>query len=101
MKCLGAYITLLFCLSVVGGFNQGLYNQQESLIEKKAQLQAQIRELRAEAAPINGPLAVNAWARAKGMVPATQVLNSQVVAPGPGPQVSKQSESVEVYTLWR
>ena len=100
MKLLGMYVALLFCLAIMGGFNQNLYQRQASLIQQKTQLQAHIRLLRAEAALINGPLAVPAWAKGKGMVSASQALNTRTVAPGPGPNVTKETGSVEVYTLW-
>ena len=101
MKLLSAYITLLLGLAVLGGYNQGLYKQQATLIDQKAKLQAQIRGLRAEAAPINGPLAISNWAKAQGMVSASQALNTRTVAPGPGPSIKHETGSVGVITIWR
>lgn len=101
MKFLSSYIVLLLALAATGGYSQRLYLRQASLIGQKANLQATISELRAEAAPINGPLAISAWAKARGMVAASQALDTRTVAPGPGPTVSTETGAVEVYTLWR
>lgn len=98
---LALYLSALLTLAYLGVQNQRGYIQHESLLQQKRALQAQLEELRRDAASVSGALAVRNWALARGMVPAPEALNIREVEPAPAPEVTLPHGELEVYTLWR
>jgi hypothetical protein len=95
------YAALLLALAGVGALNQARFSQEARLIDRKDELYAQITELRAAAALVQGPLAVSDWAREQGMVPTPDVSNIRHVAPFPAPRSEEPATGLEVRTAWR
>jgi hypothetical protein len=95
------YAVLLLALAALGGLNQARFSHQAELIERKSFLYARIAELRAEAALVQGPLAVGAWARVQGMVPSPEVERARHVAYLPAPEGGDPPVGLEVRTIWR
>jgi hypothetical protein len=95
------YACLVLALAAMGAVNQGRFDRQAWLIDRKAALYADIVELRAQAAVVEGPLAVGAWAREHGMVPSPEVDGVRHVAPYPAPEASVLPTGLEVRTIWR
>jgi hypothetical protein len=95
------YATLLLALAALGVLNQARFERQAWLIDRKAELHAEIGELRSEAALVRGPLAVGAWARAQGMVPAPEVAQVRHAAAVPAPPTDTAESGLEMRTVWR
>jgi hypothetical protein len=95
------YVALLLALSAVGVLNQARFEREAWLIERKAELHADIGDLRSAAALVRGPLAVGAWARGQGMVPAPEVsrIRHAAAVPAPGPETVHTG--LEMRTIWR
>ena len=101
LRTVPPYVVLLLALALLGGLDQGLYRRHARLLDEKAALRAEVAELRARAAAVQGPMAVGDWARARGMVPAPEVANVRQVAPAPAPEPAALPSGVEVRTVWR
>lgn len=95
------YVALLLVLAGFGALNQDRYEHQLSLLDRKARLYDRIVELRAESALVRGPLAVGAWARREGMVPAPEIASVRHVARYEAPAATEQPSGLEVRTVWR
>ncbi|MEX2543276.1 MAG: hypothetical protein WD314_15830 [Trueperaceae bacterium] len=95
------YAVLVLVLALIGGFNQVRYRHQARLIEHKSELHELISDLRTDAAQIQGPLAVGAWARQTGMVPSPEVGRLRHVAYFPAPQAQASPAGLEMRTIWR
>jgi hypothetical protein len=95
------YTALLLALAAVGVLNQARFERQAWLIDRKAELHAEIGELRSAAALVRGPLAVGAWARAQGMVPAPKVTRVRHAAAVPAPRIEPVHSGLEMRTIWR
>jgi hypothetical protein len=97
------YIALLLALAVLGSVSQQRYRAQARLLVAKEQAIVALVTARADAAAVNGPLAVNTWARQAGMVPAPDARQVEAVAPGPGAPnpAAPPSPGLEVVTVWR
>lgn len=100
-RLLALYLACLVALAALGAHNQLNYYRHEALLGQKQSLQAQLGELRQEAAGVTGALAVRHWALGRGMVPAPEALNVREVAPAPAPTTSTTPGTLELYTLWR
>jgi ABC-type amino acid transport substrate-binding protein len=97
------YIVLLLALAVLGSASQQRFRAQARLLVAKEQAIVALVAARADAAAVNGPLAVTTWARQAGMVPAPDARQVEAVAPGfdaPTPPVPP-SPGLEVATVWR
>jgi hypothetical protein len=95
------YAGLVLALAAVGGLNQVRFEHQARLIERKNELHSEIGDLRAAAALVRGPLAVGAWARAQGMVPAPEVIQVRHAAQFPAPRPESAPTGLEMRTIWR
>lgn len=95
------YVALLLGLAALGALNQERHHRQAALIERKAHLHSLIAELRAEAAHVTGPLAVGAWARSNGMIPAPDVPDIRHAAAYPAPEEASYEGGLEVRTVWQ
>lgn len=95
------YVALVLTLATLGAVNQARFQRQAQLIERKGELYGTIGELRSQAAAVQGPLAVGAWAREHGMVPAPEVSQVRHVAPLPAPRPQKSTGGFEMRTIWR
>jgi hypothetical protein len=97
------YIVLLLVLAVLGSASQQRFRAQARWLVAKEQAIVALVTARADAAAVNGPLAVTTWARQAGMVPAPDARQVEAVAPGldaPTPPVPP-SPGLEVVTVWR
>lgn len=97
------YVLVLLLLASVGAAAQTTYRQQARLLVQKEQAIVRLANARAEAARVNGPLAVGRWAREAGMVPAPDANRVEAVAGGlfaPQPPLHP-IPWVEVVTVWR
>jgi hypothetical protein len=97
------YVMLLLALAALGAASQQHYRAQARLLAAKEQAIVALVTARAEAAAVQGPLAVTTWARQAGMVPAPDASRVEAVAPGlaaPSPPVPPPP-ALEVVTVWR
>lgn len=95
-------IALLLVLAALGVQNQRTFSQHVRLIDRKAGLHTLLADLRSQAAGISGPLAVGAWAREQGMIPAPQGRLIREVAPELPPQPRPQlATGLELRTIWQ
>lgn len=97
------YVVLLLLLAGLGAVSQLRYREQARLLLAKEQAIVDLAAARSAAASVNGPLAVNAWARSAGMVPAPDAPRLEAVAGGllpPAPPVHP-TPWLEVVTVWR
>lgn len=94
---------LVLTLGGVGAISQLRFDRQAALLEQKEAALIELAARRAEAAIVNGPLAVTTWARAAGMVPAPDAGDVVAVAPGPAPDepAPGPTAALEVRTVWR
>lgn len=97
------YIGLLLALAGVGAVSQVQFDRQVLLLRAKQEALIDVAVRRAEAAAVNGPLAITTWARSAGMVPAPDALETVAVAVGfPAPEPTPAPPStLEVRTVWR
>lgn len=97
------YIALLLVLAGLGAMSQQRYRHHAGLLEAKEEALVDLAARRAEAAAVNGPLAITTWARTAGMVPAPEAPLTAGVAPGlPAPTAPAPiSPTLEVMTVWR
>lgn len=98
-----SYVIALLLLAAVGAVGQSTYRQQARLLQSKEQALIEIAAARAAAASVNGPLAINAFARATKMVPAPDAKRVEAVAGGLVPPAIPPISipSLEVVTQWR
>jgi hypothetical protein len=98
-----AYVLMLLILASIGAAGQLTYRHQARLLLAKEQALVEIAAARAAAAGINGPLAVAAFARSSGMVPAPDAKRVAAVAGGliPPPSPPIANPYLEVVTQWR
>lgn len=102
IRVLPLYLALLLALAGLGAINQRLLDRELSLIETRESVRREIVALRAEAASVQGPLAVARWAQARGMVPAPEIANVEHVLPLPAPRPeAAEATGLEVRTRWR
>jgi ABC-type amino acid transport substrate-binding protein len=97
------YVVLLLALAVLGSVSQQRYRAQARLLVAKEEAIVALVTARADAAAVNGPLAVTTWARQAGMVPAPDARQVEAVAPGlaaPTPP-APPAPGLEVATVWR
>lgn len=96
------YLALLLGLAALGALNQRLLDRELALIEAREEARREIVALRAEAASVQGPLAVARWAQERGMVPAPEVEVAEHVMPLPAPELpAPEPVGLEVRTVWR
>src|SRR6056297_1944955 len=96
------YLALLLGLAALGAVNQRLLDRELALIEAREAARREIVALRAEAASVQGPLAVARWAQERGMVPAPEVETVEHVMPLPAPRpLAPEPTGLEVRTEWR
>ncbi|MEX2501420.1 MAG: hypothetical protein WD336_03505 [Trueperaceae bacterium] len=101
-RALPVYLVLLLVLAAIGAQNQTLLHEEVALIEERERTRRSVVLLRAEAASVQGPLAVAGWAQEQGMVPAPEADAIEHVLALPGPEPTPPSGSgVEVRTVWR
>lgn len=101
-RTIAAYVAMLLGLAALGAWNQHLLAEELDLMDRRETLRREIVDLRADAATIEGPLAVAAWAQDRGMVPAPEVDRVEHVLPLPAPVASpEQPVGLEVRTVWR
>lgn len=96
-----AYLLLLLALAAIGTFNQAHYRRQALLIDRKAELQVELADLRARAATVAGPLAISEWAGARGMVPVPRGGPVREAAPQDPPVPPELPTGLELRTIWR
>lgn len=94
---------LLVVLAGVGAVAQLRLDRQVELLALKEATLIELAARRADAAVVNGPLAVTSWARAAGMVPAPDAAEVVAVAPGLPPLDAepRPTPALEVRTIWR
>lgn len=95
------YIALVLALAALGAHNQTLYRQQWRLIDLKQQRQALAADLRAQAATVQGPLAVRHWALSRGMVAVPQGREALEVLPVAPPERPPAKGGLEIRTIWQ
>lgn len=95
------FLVLLLAMAAFGVVNQGLYRQQLALMSNKEQLLGDVAVARPQAAVVNGPQAVAAWATANGMVPIPEARAARLIAPSPAPTFDDPLPSLELRTIWR
>ncbi len=97
------YVVLLLTLAAVGAVSQVRFDRQVELLEAKRSALVDVAARRAEAAAVNGPLAITTWARAAGMVPAPDAADVIAVAAGfpPPAPTPLATPALEVRTVWR
>ncbi len=97
------YVAALLLLAGLGATSQLRYRTQAGLLADKEEAIVALAAARAEAASVNGPLAVTNWARRAGMVPAPDAPNVEAAAAGllPPPVPTPPSPWLEVQTVWR
>lgn len=95
------FLGLLIVLALLGVVNQRQYGEQLDLMRRKEQLLADVAVARPQAAVVNGPLAIAAWAAANGMVPIPEAREAQLIAPTPAPIFDDPLPSLELRTSWR
>jgi hypothetical protein len=101
-RALPLYLALLLALAALGAANQRLLDRELALIEAREEARREIVALRAEAAAVQGPLAVARWAQERGMVPAPEVEVVEHVMPLPAPALpAPEPTGLEVRTVWR
>lgn len=101
-RALPAYLAALLALAALGGVNQRLLARELALIDAREATRQSIVALRAEAASVQGPLAVARWAQEAGMVPAPEIDAIEHVLPLPAPTVPPPGDTgLEVTTRWR
>ncbi len=100
-RLLIVYVGLLILLAALGAHNQELQSERVYLMQKKAALEDERVELRAQAAAVTGPLAVRAWALEQGMVAVPQGHEATLVPALDPPILSTPPTGLEVKTLWR
>lgn len=94
---------VLLVLAGVGAASQLRFDRQAALLATKEAALVELAARRADAAAVNGPLAVTSWARARGMVPAPDAAAVVPVAPG-FPPIEPEPlapPALEVRTVWR
>ncbi|CAN5844653.1 hypothetical protein BH23DEI1_BH23DEI1_08710 [soil metagenome] len=98
-----AYVMLTLSLAALGGHSQVRLLHHASLLEQKDAALVTLAARRAEAAAVNGPLAITHWARAAGMVPAPEAPDVIQVAPSPiaPPAPHIAPSHLEIRTIWR
>lgn len=96
-----AYVLLLLALAALGSVNQSRLAERTALLERKEALRLEVVGLRAEAATVDGPLAVSQWAQDRGMVPAPEVDRTRHMLSVPAPEPVRAAEGLEVRTVWR
>ncbi|MDF1523085.1 MAG: hypothetical protein P1P87_09735 [Trueperaceae bacterium] len=94
---------LLVVLAGIGAAAQLRLDRQVELLALKEATLVELAARRADAAVVNGPLAVTSWARATGMVPAPDAAEVVAVAPGLPPLAPAPlpTPALEVRTVWR
>jgi hypothetical protein len=97
------YVALLLVLAGVGAVAQVRFDRQVELLDAKQRGLIEVASRRADAAAVNGPLAITTWARAAGMVPAPEAADVVAVAPGlpPPAPTPPATSALEVRTVWR
>lgn len=102
MRALPLYLALLVGLAALGATNQRLLDRELALIDERESLRREIAARRAEAAAVQGPLAVARWAQEHGMVPAPEIDGIEHVMPLPAPRDdAPEATGLEVRTRWR
>jgi hypothetical protein len=100
----GLYLTLLLALAALGAHNQALGRHEATLHTDLAAARLATVDARADAAAVEGPLAVARWAQTRGMVPAPDVETVRHVQPLPAPPTPPAPDptpTLEVTTTWR
>lgn len=100
----GLYLTMLLALAALGAHNQALAGREAALRADLADARLATVDARADAAAVEGPLAVARWAQARGMVPAPDVERVRHVQPLPAPPIPPSPDptpTLEVTTTWR
>jgi len=104
LRFVPAYLALLLVLAVLGATNQNLLDHELTLMEQGETARRDVAAYRADAARIDGPLAVARWAQDNGMVPVPEVDAVQHLAPLPAPLPTTEDvrpQGLEVRTAWR
>lgn len=100
-RALLGYLALIALLSAIGAHNQAQHRQQWRLIEHKERLQLEVAALRAQAAAISGPLAVQRFAAEQGMIPAGEARHTRYVQALAAPEYPLEPPTMEIRTIWR
>lgn len=100
-RSIAVFVVMMLSMSVLGVVNQNRLRLQDELLTRKRDLTIELGELRSRAERVRGPLAVSAWARAEGMVPALENDRVLQVVPLPSPEVLPLPTGLEVDTRWR
>lgn len=101
-RAIPIYLALLLALAALGGNNQRLLGRELRLMDEREATRHEIVTLRAEAATVQGPLAVAHWAQERGMVPAPEIATVEHIMPLPAPELPPAIETgLEVRTVWR
>lgn len=101
-RAIAIYLLAVLGLAAMGAWNQRLLTTELNLMDRRETLRREIVDLRADAAAVQGPLAVAAWAQQRGMVPAPEVDRVEHVVALPAPQLpAPQAVGLEVRTVWR
>jgi hypothetical protein len=100
-RAIALYLMLVPGLAALGGTNQLRFERQIELMDAKQELISHVVALRAEAARVEGPHAVTAWAEEHGMVPAPENDRIENVAPLAPPVIPPLEGGLEVRTVWQ
>lgn len=101
-RAIPIYLALLLALAALGGNNQRLLGRELQLMDEREASRREIVTLRADAAAVQGPLAVAHWAQERGMVPAPEIATVEHIMPLPAPELPLPIETgLEVRTVWR
>lgn len=100
-RAIPLYVALLLALAAIGAFNQRQLDRELALMEAREAMRADVVALRAEAAAVEGPLAVSRWAQDRGMVPAPEIPDIEHVMPLAPPVLADAQTGLEVRTVWR
>lgn len=95
------YLCLLLVLALMGITNQRLLAEQVELMDQKDELLAEVARARVQAAEVNGPDAVAAWAVQAGMVAVPEAGAARLIAAAPAPEASHIEPVMELTTVWR
>jgi hypothetical protein len=97
------YVLVTLLLAALGSHGQTRYRHHARLLEHKDEALITLAARRADAAAVNGPLAITIWARGSGMVPAPEAPDVMRVAPSPVPPPTARSHPplLEIRTVWR
>lgn len=95
------YLCLLVALALLGVANQRHLAHQVDLMDEKDRLLADVAVARVDAAAVDGPEAVAAWAREAGMVGVPEAGTARLIAAARAPATTHAEPVMELRTVWR